>query len=77
MGKVIDYGVPEHERIHFGEKPKEKEPKRFELKAEFPFSSELKRMTTVYTDKENEDYALVLIKGAVSLDCPSTPLLLD
>lgn len=75
MGKVIDYGVPEHERVHFGDKPKEKKPKRFELKAEFPFSSELKRMTTVYLDKENEDYALVLIKGAVRANLSSVLLL--
>jgi magnesium-transporting ATPase (P-type) len=63
MGKVIDYGVPEHERAP----PKEKKPARFVLKSEFPFSSDLKRMTTIYTDKEDEDSALVLIKGAVRL----------
>ncbi|KAF8992359.1 sodium transport ATPase [Cyathus striatus] len=42
-----------------------KVPKRFELRAEFPFSSELKRMTTIYFDRESKDQALCLIKGAV------------
>ncbi|TFK34543.1 hypothetical protein BDQ12DRAFT_700370 [Crucibulum laeve] len=38
--------------------------KRFELKSEFLFSSELK-MTTIYTDKENMGTAFVLCQGAV------------
>lgn len=63
MGKVVDYGVPEHERARL-EQPKRE--KLFDLKVEFPFSSELKRMTTIYEDKVHNDTALVLIKGAVS-----------
>ncbi|KAF8897450.1 sodium transport ATPase [Infundibulicybe gibba] len=39
--------------------------KRFDLKAEFPFSSELKRMSTIYIDKESNHQGLCLIKGAV------------
>jgi magnesium-transporting ATPase (P-type) len=38
--------------------------KRFDLKIEFPFSTELKRMTMIYVDKEIGQ-AVVLIKGAV------------
>lgn len=41
--------------------------KRFELKVEFPFSSEFKRMSTIYVDKTSPEIALVLIKGAVSI----------
>jgi P-type Na+/K+ transporter len=74
MGKVIDYGVPEKDRdVQFAPDSKEETQKRrkkdarFELKAEFPFSSELKRMTTIYTDKEDPENAYILIKGAVSL----------
>ncbi|RXW25273.1 hypothetical protein EST38_g541 [Candolleomyces aberdarensis] len=64
MGKVIDYGIPEHERIRFADGEEKKKEKRFDLKAEFPFSSDLKRMSTVYIDKKNDDHAIVLIKGA-------------
>ncbi|KAG2008873.1 calcium-transporting ATPase [Coprinopsis cinerea AmutBmut pab1-1] len=41
--------------------------KRYELKVEFPFSSDVKRMATIYLDKECEnpkENAIVLIKGA-------------
>ncbi|RXW14101.1 hypothetical protein EST38_g11756 [Candolleomyces aberdarensis] len=54
--KVRFEGVEEEE----AEVPKER---RFDLKLEFPFSSELKRMTTIYVDKEIGQ-AVVLIKGA-------------
>ena len=40
-------------------------PKRYTLAVEFPFSSELKRMTTIYFDTEGKG-ALCIIKGAVS-----------
>ncbi|KAJ8516397.1 hypothetical protein ONZ45_g6285 [Pleurotus djamor] len=48
-------------------------PKRYTLAIEFPFSSELKRMTTVYFDTE-EKGALCIIKGAVErvLDASTT-----
>lgn len=39
-------------------------PKRFELKVEFPFSSELKRMSTIYLDTQ-ENQVISLTKGAV------------
>lgn len=80
MGKVIDYGVPEKDRdVQFAPGSKEAEKKkkkdaRFELKAEFPFSSELKRMTTIYTDKEDPENAYILIKGAVSVFFMVPPL---
>ncbi|KAG6829048.1 hypothetical protein H0H92_005879 [Tricholoma furcatifolium] len=38
-------------------------PKRFELRVEFPFSSELKRMSTIYWDNVEKKY-ICLIKGA-------------
>lgn len=62
MGKVIDYGIPEHVRFAQAEKKKEK---RYDLKVEFPFSSELKRMTTIYIDLKHDDHGEVFIKGAV------------
>ncbi|TFK28820.1 sodium transport ATPase [Coprinopsis marcescibilis] len=65
MGKVIDYGIPEHDRVRFADGEKKPKPEaRFEMKLEFPFSSELKRMSTIYTDKQREGEAIVLIKGA-------------
>ncbi|KAG5651926.1 hypothetical protein H0H81_006907 [Sphagnurus paluster] len=39
-------------------------PKRFELKVEFPFSSELKRMSTIYLDTQ-DNQVISLTKGAV------------
>ncbi|KAG6817249.1 hypothetical protein H0H87_011306, partial [Tephrocybe sp. NHM501043] len=39
-------------------------PKRFQLKAEYPFSSDLKRMSTIYWDNE-EKQNICLIKGAM------------
>lgn len=61
LGQII-----EEEKVHFEDEKPIKKPslKRFELKVEYPFSSELKRMTTIYYDKEDEDRALVYIKGA-------------
>ncbi|KAF8639443.1 hypothetical protein AX16_010298 [Volvariella volvacea WC 439] len=56
----------ERERIVFDDEKKEpSKPKRFELKTEFPFSSELKRMTTIYVDSEGTNLAVSFIKGAV------------
>ncbi|KAF4602743.1 hypothetical protein EYR40_005960 [Pleurotus pulmonarius] len=48
-------------------------PKRYTLAVEFPFSSELKRMTTIYFDTEGKG-ALCIIKGAVErvLDASTT-----
>lgn len=63
MGQVIENG---EKQAHFDEKPEQHLPKRFELKAEFPFSSDLKRMSMIYLDQELEGRALVVIKGAVS-----------
>lgn len=41
-------------------------PRRYSLQTEFPFSSEVKRMTTIYKDREDETIRMCLIKGAVS-----------
>ena len=65
LGQIIE---DKSEKPHFLEE--KKPPKRFHLKIEFPFSSELKRMTTIYLDQENEGQAVVLTKGAVG---PVTP----
>lgn len=66
LGQIIESGEKDpQDRVHFKDN-KPTAPKRFELKAEFPFSSDLKRMTTVYLDKELKSRAAVLIKGAVS-----------
>lgn len=50
-----------------GQNPNAK--KRFELKAEFPFSSSVKRMSTIYFDEERPGVAIVMIKGAVRIPC--------
>ncbi|KAG6882893.1 hypothetical protein C0992_010374 [Termitomyces sp. T32_za158] len=46
------------------ERRKSRRSKRYMLKAEFPFSSELKRMSTIYWDNEGKQN-LCFIKGAV------------
>ncbi|KAL1705443.1 hypothetical protein EV121DRAFT_203537 [Schizophyllum commune] len=38
---------------------------RFTLKLEFPFSSSVKKMSTIYYDREQDKYAVVMLKGAV------------
>ncbi|THV00758.1 potassium/sodium eff [Dendrothele bispora CBS 962.96] len=40
-------------------------PRRYRLKTEYPFDSSLKRMSTVYIDKEDPEHPLLLLKGAV------------
>ncbi|KAG6871240.1 hypothetical protein C0993_003618, partial [Termitomyces sp. T159_Od127] len=45
------------------ERRKSRRSKRFALKAEFPFSSELKRMSTIYWDTEGKQN-ICFIKGA-------------
>ncbi|KAG5641781.1 hypothetical protein DXG03_004257 [Asterophora parasitica] len=56
--------VEEKEKVRFDDEKKDKRQKRYELKAEFPFSSELKRMSTIYIDSK-DNVAICLIKGAV------------
>ncbi|KAJ3511928.1 hypothetical protein NLJ89_g3815 [Agrocybe chaxingu] len=63
LGQIIEGG--EKDRVHFQDDASKKQPKRFEAEVEFPFTSELKRMTTVFKDNENEKERLILIKGAV------------
>lgn len=61
--KIVD-----KEKIKFSDEEEETpKRKRYELKAEFPFSSDLKRMTTIFLDNESEKHALCLIKGAVRI----------
>ncbi|TFK43621.1 sodium transport ATPase [Crucibulum laeve] len=64
LGKIIDYGDNSDRKADEKVKVKDKKQKRYDLQAEFPFSSELKRMTTVYLDRENSQ-AVILTKGAV------------
>ncbi|GLB44749.1 putative cation transport ATPase (P-type) (TC 3.A.3) family protein [Lyophyllum shimeji] len=60
LGRII-----EERKVTFGDDEKRRlRRKRFELKAEFPFSSELKRMTTVYWDAEDSQ-AICVTKGAI------------
>jgi len=67
LGPVIEeLGTSEKDNVRFIDSHVKPEEKRFEMKAEFPFSSELKRMTTIYLDKQTNQ-AIVLIKGAVSI----------
>lgn len=67
LGQVIDQKAPEKHKVNFLEEHlrRDSKPKRFDLRVEFPFSSEVKMMSTIYFDKENSESALVLIKGAV------------
>lgn len=69
LGQVIE----ETEKVTFADEDKhQSQHKRFELKAEFPFSSELKRMSTVYVDTQETNQAICLIKGAVcNISIPS------
>ncbi|KAF5379843.1 hypothetical protein D9615_005799 [Tricholomella constricta] len=58
LGEII-----EEDKVRFADQ-EEKRPRRFELKSEFPFSSELKRMSTIYLDTD-ENHAVCLTKGAL------------
>ena len=53
-------------------------PKRFVLKEEFPFDSDVKRMSMVYVDRETsgDDRVVVFLKGAVRLPLASTRIIL-
>lgn len=47
----------------------DRQPKRFILKEEFPFNSDVKLMSTVYIDQEadasRDEHIVVFLKGAV------------
>jgi P-type Na+/K+ transporter len=77
MGEPIPSPDGNEKEVRF-ENTEKDTPKRYEPKIEFPFSSDLKRMTTIYLDKEAanpKENALILIKGAVScLSSISTPI---
>jgi P-type Na+/K+ transporter len=79
MGEAVPSPDGNEKEVRF-EKTDKDTSKRYEPKIESPFSSDLKRMTTIYLDKEAanpKENALVLIKGAVScLSSISTPLVL-
>jgi len=64
MGPIIETETEKESRVRFKEEPSQV-PKRFEAVTEYPFSSELKRMTVIYSDNEHPDDAVVFIKGAV------------
>lgn len=70
MGEVVEdkekAAEREREKVHF-DVSKASAKKRYEIIQEFPFSSEVKRMTTIYHDDEHPENALILIKGAVSV----------
>ena len=57
MGPIIE--TEKESRVRFKEEPSQA-PKRFEVVTEYPFSSELKRMTVIYSDNEHLDDAVVL-----------------
>jgi Na+-exporting ATPase len=61
-GTVTDAEKPE---VHFHEK-QTKGSQRYTLRTEFLFSSDVKRMTMIYADKEDEAQAICVTKGAVS-----------
>ncbi|KAF8994727.1 sodium transport ATPase [Cyathus striatus] len=71
MGEIVGE-TPKHtqfdeksvDRVKFADQ-EVKAVRRFELKAEFPFSSELKKMTTIYLDKESKGQAICFTKGAI------------
>jgi magnesium-transporting ATPase (P-type) len=51
----------------------ETNPVRYHLKAEYPFDSSIKRMSTIFIDRKRTDAPLALLKGAVERvqDCCS------
>jgi len=51
----------------------EANPVRYHLKAEYPFDSSIKRMSTIFIDRKRPDALLALLKGAVEhvQDCCS------
>ncbi|KAH6869376.1 hypothetical protein BKA70DRAFT_1358172 [Coprinopsis sp. MPI-PUGE-AT-0042] len=66
MGEAIPSPDEKEKEVRFENTDKDL-PKRCEPKIEFPFSSDLKRMTTIYLDKDAtnpKENTLVLIKGA-------------
>ncbi|PFH51106.1 hypothetical protein AMATHDRAFT_3370 [Amanita thiersii Skay4041] len=70
LGQIIESEKENvvQDQVRFADEEKARTPKRFDLKAEFPFSSELKRMTTIFVDKEGGEKgreAVCLTKGAV------------
>ncbi|KAF9452467.1 sodium transport ATPase [Macrolepiota fuliginosa MF-IS2] len=62
IGEIIEVGG---EKNKVSDDAKNTREHRFKLEAEFPFSSELKRMSMIYSDVEHPDQALIIIKGAV------------
>ncbi|KAG6859669.1 hypothetical protein C0993_003610, partial [Termitomyces sp. T159_Od127] len=60
LGEAI---LEKNEKVQL-QRRKSRRSKRFMLKAEFPFSSELKRMSTIYWDTEGKQH-ICFIKGAV------------
>ncbi|KAF8974224.1 hypothetical protein BDZ97DRAFT_2052904 [Flammula alnicola] len=57
--------IERREKVQFIDGKARKGPvKRFELKAEFPFSNDFKRMTTIYLDKENEGVSTCSHQGS-------------
>ena len=65
--KPVDSDMQD-EKVHFDRADDEetRAAKRFTLKLEFPFSSSVKKMSTIYYDREQDKYAVVMLKGAVS-----------
>ncbi|KAI5897064.1 potassium/sodium eff [Schizophyllum commune H4-8] len=64
--KPVDSDMQD-EKVHFDRADDEetRAAKRFTLKLEFPFSSSVKKMSTIYYDREQDKYAVVMLKGAV------------
>ena len=65
--KPVDSDMQD-EKVHFDRADDEetRAAKRFTLMLEFPFSSSVKKMSTIYYDREQDKYAVVMLKGAVS-----------
>lgn len=59
----------------------DRHPKRFTLKEEFPFNSDVKLMSTVYIDHEaaerRNEHVVVFLKGAVSWQLSSRHVLFE
>ncbi|CAE7224993.1 unnamed protein product [Rhizoctonia solani] len=72
LAHKLQLGRPKLARVHSEEDEEEgteidykRDGRRYRLLVEYPFDSELKRMSVIYADRERPNENLVLLKGAV------------
>ena len=65
MGEVIEDDDDREKKRKLLFEDEDSKPKRFDLKTEYPFSSEVKMMTMIYVDHEKNNEIICCTKGAV------------